>query len=107
MFPPEASVFIRTRLREVNAVSVAEKYAERVSPVMDQQAIQMYDMVSMWADGVAKYGPDRAKVNEYLRNVTNYKGINGTVNVIDGSPQKTMYQITVRDGDIVCVGEIG
>ena len=87
-------------------VAFAEKYAEMVSPVMDQQAVQMYDMVSMWAEGVRQFGPDKEKVNAYLRNITDYQGINGTVTVIDGTPQKTMFQITVQDGEIVCLGEI-
>lgn len=87
-------------------VEFAKKYAEKVSPVMDQQAVQMYDMVSMWAEGVRQFGPDKEKVNAYLRNITDYQGINGKVTVIDGSPQKTMFQITVKDQEIVCLGEI-
>ena len=76
-------------------------FTEKVNPVLDSHSAHLYDQVHMWAEALEQFGPDRAKINGYFRNQTDYDGICGTYDVVDGAPSKPLYAITVKDGQFV------
>ncbi len=65
---------------------------------VDSHTLALYDQVHMWAQALEKYGPDRAKINEYMRNQTQYDGIIADYDVVDGDPRKPLMSVVVKDG---------
>jgi len=73
---------------------------------IDWMSANAYDAAAILAEAIAKVGPDRAKIREYLAGMTTpekgYKGITGN-NYFDagGDCQKTAYVKEVKDGKFI------
>lgn len=72
-----------------------EKYGD---VTIDSHTLHCYDQMNMFAEALREYGPDRAKINSYMRDVTDYEGVSSTYSVIGGRPQKPMFPLYVKDG---------
>lgn len=66
-------------------------------------AAQAYDAMMLVLDGLAKNGPDRAKLQEYLFNTKDYPGITGKLTFKSGDVEKKLFRFVVKDGKFVAV----
>lgn len=66
-------------------------------------AAQAYDAMLLVLEGLAKYGPDRAKIQDFLFNVKEFPGITGKLSFKDGDVQKNFFRFVVKDGNFVRV----
>jgi branched-chain amino acid transport system substrate-binding protein len=58
--------------------SFIERYQKRFGRDADPYAASYYDAAMIMAQGLAKVGPDGAKLRDYIAGVKNYKGIGHT-----------------------------
>ncbi|MFZ5633907.1 MAG: ABC transporter substrate-binding protein [Bacillota bacterium] len=66
-------------------------------------AAQAYDAMMLVLEGLAKNGPDRAKLQEYLFTVKDYPGITGKLTFKNGDVDKKLFRFVVKDGKFVAV----
>lgn len=64
-------------------------------------AAQAYDAANLIIDGVAKNGPDRAKIQEYIAGVKDWPGVTGKTTFIQGDADKQLVWMIVKDGKFV------
>lgn len=89
-----------------DAKKFIEAFKAKFHRDIDWMSVNAYDATAMLADAIAKAGPDRAKIRDYLAGVTTpekgYKGITGN-NYFDaaGDCLKPAFVKEVKDGKFV------
>ncbi len=78
--------------------ALRKEYMEKVGSDIDPQTAHCIDQMNMFAEALRLYGPDRAKINSFLRDAKDYEGIAGTYSVVGGQPEKPMTAIVIKDG---------
>lgn len=63
--------------------------------------LSCYDQAYMWAEALKQYGPDREKINSFMRNVTDWDGISCVYSIVDGEAKKPYFPVTVKDGEFI------
>jgi len=74
-------------------------YIEKTGNVVDGIALACYDQAYMWAEALKQFGPDRAKINDYMRNVKDFDGVSCVYSVENGNCKKPYFPVTVKDGE--------
>lgn len=64
---------------------------------------QAYDAASIFLDALASSGPDRAKVNAFVKGVKDFPGVTGKTTFVKGDAAKNLYRFQVNGGKFTAV----
>lgn len=68
-------------------------------------AAQAYDAANLILEGIAKNGPDRTKIQQYILNVKDFPGVTGKTTFVKGDADKQLVWMIVKGGKFVGVGK--
>ncbi len=84
-------------------VSFINDFIQKYGHEPNTFAAQGYDAMALLLEGLAKNGPDRAKIQEYLFTVKDFPGVTGRLSFKDGDVEKQLFRFVVKDGEFVRV----
>jgi len=73
-------------------------FAKKYGHAPNTFAAQAYDAMLIILEGLAKFGPDRAKLQNYVATVQKFPGVTGKLTFKDGDVEKQLFRFVVEKG---------
>ncbi len=89
--------------KDPQAVKFFNDFQQKFGRQPNTFAAQAYDAMMLVLEGLAKNGPDRAKLQEFLFTVKDFPGVTGKLTFKDGDVEKKLFRFVVKNGQFVAV----